>query len=221
MPVGNTTLTWVEQSPLVMGIGAGSAQVARVLRDGADIVDVGRASGEFVREVRHTHAGVPVAVDVAGVGGFAGFREVARARPDLVYASDDVLAREVAALAAESGAAVVCSVDDVEWLRAEGVTRLFVTPGRWQSGSVRTLRRGTELPAGEWPVLLTVSDGGAAAGGPAAGVGAEAIAAAALAAMAGVRILRTDRVTETRRTVDMIASIAGTRQPARVRRALA
>ncbi len=239
MPVGNTTLTWVEQSPLVMGIGVGSAQVARVLREGADIVDLGRASGAFVREVRHTHTGVPVAVDVAGVTGRTGrAREVAAARPDLLYASDGVLAREVAALAAESGAAVVCSVGDVEWLRAEGVARVFVTPGWGQSASVRTLRRGRELAAGEWPVLLTVSDG-AGPDGPASGVGAqgglghvcgteghlglapEAIAAAAFAAMAGVRILRTDRVIETRRTVDMIASIAGTRQPARVRRALA
>ncbi len=210
MPVGNTTLTWVEQSPLVMGIGVGSAQVARVLREGADIVDLGRASAAFVREVRHTHTGVPVAVDVAGVNGRAGFRDVADARPDLLYASDGVVAREVAVLAAESGAAVVCSVDDVEWVRAEGVAQVFVTPGWGQSAPARTLRRGRELAAGEWPVLLTVSDGAP-----------EAIAAAALAAMAGVRILRTDRVTETRRTVDMIASIAGTRQPARVRRALA
>lgn len=179
--------------------------MARVLREGADMVDLGRASGAFVREVRHTHVGVPVAMDVAGV---TGAREVACARPDLLYASDGPMDREVAALAAESGAAVVCSADEAERLRAEGVAQVFVTPG-WRQ-STATLRQGRELAAGEWPVLLTVSEGAP-----------EAIAAAAFAAMAGVRIVRTDRVTETRRTVDMIASIAGTRQPARVRRALA
>ncbi|MPY98776.1 MAG: hypothetical protein GEU97_12420 [Actinophytocola sp.] len=160
---------------------------------------------------------------------------MADARPDLLYVSNGAMEREVVALAAESGAAVVCSAGEVEWLRAAGVAQVFVTPGWRQYASARTLRQGRELAAGEWPVLLTVSDGagGDAAGGAQGalryricteghlGRAPEAIAAAALAAMAGVRILRTDRVTETRRTVDMIASIAGTRQPARVRRALA
>ncbi|MFC6871089.1 hypothetical protein [Haloechinothrix salitolerans] len=205
----------MEQFPLVMGVASDSAQAGRVLRDGADIVDLGRASGALLRELRHTHAGVPLAVDVAGVSDAAArVRELAGAGADLVYATGGSMERELAVLAAESGAAVVCSPGEVEWLRAEGVARVFVTPGWRQSASARTLRWGRELADGDWPVLLTVSDGDAE-NGP------DTIAAAALAAMAGVRVLRTDRVTETRRTVDMIASIAGTRQPARVRRALA
>ncbi|MPY79581.1 MAG: hypothetical protein GEV04_14100 [Actinophytocola sp.] len=188
----------MEQCPLVMGVVAGPGGVAPAVRDGADILDLGRASGAFVREVRHTNPGVPLAVDVAG-----GTPDLA----DLLYDTDGSTERDLAALAAESGAAVVCSAGTAERMRAPA--QVFISPG-WRQ-DVGTLRRGREL-AEDWPVLLTVSHGDS---------GPDAIAAAALAATAGVRIVRTDRVTETRRTVDMIASIAGTRQPARVRRALA
>lgn len=221
MPVGNTTLTWVEQYPLVMGVATDIAQVTRVLREGADIVDLCRASGAFVREVRHAHTGVPLAIDVAGRT-----RDLAGIHADLLYDSAGSTDRELAALAAESGAAVVCSVGEATRLRAEGTVRVFVTPG-WRPDAT-TLRRGRELAA-DWPVLLTVSGTPEPGGGRESdawepgdsALAPDAIAAAALAAMAGVRLVRTTRVTETRRTVDMIASIAGTRQPARVRRALA
>ncbi|WP_157362392.1 hypothetical protein [Haloechinothrix halophila] len=211
----------MEQSPLVMGVVTDAAQVARVLREGADIVDLRRASGTFVHEVRHTHTGVPIAVDVAG-----GARDLAGIGADLLYDSAGSTERELTALAAESGAAVVCSVGEAERLRTEGMVRVFVTPG-WRQDPT-TLRRGRELAA-DWSVLLTVSGSPEPGGGGESdarepgdsAIAPDTIAAAALAAMAGVRIVRTTRVTETRRTVDMIASIAGTRQPARVRRALA
>lgn len=204
MSVGNKTLTWGEQSPLVMGIAAGVAEAARLVGDGADALDLGGANGVVVREVRHNHPAIPIAVDLG---------DGAADDADLLVAPPGSSERELARIAASSGAAVVCSIEDAGRLHAAGVAQLLVTPGR--RPDIGTVRGGAELAGGDWPVLLTVSCGGVPE------IGAEVIAAAAHAAAAGVRIIRTDRVTETRRTVDMIASIRGTRPPAKVRRALA
>ncbi len=87
------------------------------------------------------------------------------------------------------------------------------------------LRRCDELVATGWPVLMALSNKDFI--GEALGVGAVTdrlegtLAATALAAAAGARVFRAHEVAATRRTVDMVAAIAGTRPPARTVRALA
>jgi dihydropteroate synthase len=86
------------------------------------------------------------------------------------------------------------------------------------------LRRCDELVATGWPVLMALSHKDFV--GETLGVGLEergegTLAATALAAAAGARVFRAHDVAATRRTVDMVASIRGTRPPSRVVRGLA
>lgn len=87
------------------------------------------------------------------------------------------------------------------------------------------LRRCDELVATGWPVLMALSNKDFI--GETLGVAAVTerlegtLAATALAAAAGARLFRVHEVAATRRTVDMVASILGTRPPARTVRALA
>jgi len=79
------------------------------------------------------------------------------------------------------------------------------------------LRRCGELVATGWPVLMALSHKDFI--GETLGVGLEergegTLAATALAAAAGARVFRAHDVAATRRTVDMVASIQGTRAPA-------
>lgn len=87
------------------------------------------------------------------------------------------------------------------------------------------LRRTGELVATGWPVLMALSNkdfvGETLGGLPPEDRLEGTLAATAIAAHAGARVFRAHNVRETRRVVDMVASIAGTRTPARVRRALA
>lgn len=87
------------------------------------------------------------------------------------------------------------------------------------------LRHCDELVATGWPVLMALSNKDFV--GETLGVAdvtqrlEGTLAATALAAAAGARVFRAHQVTATRRTVDMVASIVGTRPPARTVRALA
>ncbi|HEY2207324.1 MAG TPA: dihydropteroate synthase [Pseudonocardia sp.] len=86
------------------------------------------------------------------------------------------------------------------------------------------LRRCGELVATGWPVLMALSHKDFV--GETLGVGLEergegTLAATALAAAAGARVFRAHDVAATRRTVDMVASILGTRPPAGCVRGLA
>ncbi|GEL18578.1 dihydropteroate synthase [Pseudonocardia asaccharolytica DSM 44247 = NBRC 16224] len=87
------------------------------------------------------------------------------------------------------------------------------------------LRRVDELVATGWPVLMALSNKDFV--GETLGVTEVTerlegtLAATALAAAAGARAFRVHEVAATRRTVDMVASIVGTRPPARTVRALA
>ncbi len=87
------------------------------------------------------------------------------------------------------------------------------------------LRRCDELVATGWPVLMALSNKdfvGETLGTSEVTERLEGtLAATALAAAAGARVFRAHEVTATRRTVDMVASIVGTRPPARTVRALA
>ncbi|MFC5993957.1 dihydropteroate synthase [Pseudonocardia hispaniensis] len=87
------------------------------------------------------------------------------------------------------------------------------------------LRRADELVATGWPVLMALSNKDFV--GETLGVTEVTerlegtLAATALAAAAGAMAFRAHEVAATRRTVDMVASILGTRPPARTVRALA
>lgn len=86
------------------------------------------------------------------------------------------------------------------------------------------LRRCDELVATGWPVLMALSNKDFV--GETLGVGLTerlegTLAATAVAAAAGARVFRAHEVAATRRTVEMVAAIAGTRAPARAVRALA
>ncbi|MDQ3151557.1 MAG: dihydropteroate synthase [Actinomycetota bacterium] len=86
------------------------------------------------------------------------------------------------------------------------------------------LRRLDELVATGWPVLMALSNKDFI--GETLGVGLTdrldgTLAATAVAAWTGARVFRVHEVRQTRRVVDMVASIAGTRPPARAVRGLA
>ncbi|WP_447005696.1 dihydropteroate synthase [Saccharothrix isguenensis] len=86
------------------------------------------------------------------------------------------------------------------------------------------LRRLDELVATGWPVLMALSNKDFV--GETLGVEVRdrvdgTLAATSVAAWTGAKVFRAHQVRQTRRVVDMVASIAGTRPPARVLRALA
>jgi dihydropteroate synthase len=86
------------------------------------------------------------------------------------------------------------------------------------------LRRLGELVATGWPVLMALSNKDFVGETIGAGVADRVdgtLAATSVAAAAGARVFRAHEVRRTRQTVDMVASIAGTRPPARCLRALA
>lgn len=86
------------------------------------------------------------------------------------------------------------------------------------------LRRLDELVATGWPVLMALSNKDFV--GETLGAEVEdrvdgTLAATSVAAWTGAKVFRAHQVRQTRRVVEMVASIAGTRPPARVLRALA
>jgi dihydropteroate synthase len=86
------------------------------------------------------------------------------------------------------------------------------------------LRRCDELVATGWPVLMALSNKDFI--GETLGVGVDdrvdgTLAATAIAAWANVRVFRAHQVRRTRHVLEMVASIAGTRPPARATRGLA
>ncbi len=86
------------------------------------------------------------------------------------------------------------------------------------------LRRLDELVGTGWPVLMALSNKDFIGETLGADVGDRVdgtLAATAVAAWAGARVFRAHEVGRTRRALEMVASIAGTRTPTRVLRALA
>jgi dihydropteroate synthase len=86
------------------------------------------------------------------------------------------------------------------------------------------LRRLDELVATGWPVLMALSNKdfvGETLGVSLAERVDGTLAATSVAAMAGARVFRAHEVGRTRKVVEMVASIAGTRPPSRCVRALA
>jgi dihydropteroate synthase len=121
-------------------------------------------------------------------------------------------------------------VGQAERMLALGIPRagILIDPthdfGKNTWHGLELLRRCDELVATGWPVLMALSHKDFI--GETLGVGLEergegTLAATALAAAAGARVFRAHDVAATRRTVEMVASILGTRPPSRVVRGLA
>ncbi len=143
---------------------------------------------------------------------------VPRTRPHRVR-YDDVVADVVAEVTAAAHRAVAAGV------RRDGV---LIDPthdfGKNTYHGLALLRHADALVETGFPVLMALSNKDFV--GETLGVALDeriegTLAATALAAAAGARVFRVHEVAATRRTLEMVASIAGTRAPARTVRGLA
>jgi dihydropteroate synthase len=131
----------------------------------------------------------------------------------------DVVAEVVAELVARAEHVVALGVP---------ADRVLIDPthdfGKNTWHGLALLRRVDELVGTGWPVLMALSNKDFI--GETLDVGVEdrvdgTLAATSVAALAGARVFRAHEVRRTRQVVEMVASIAGTRPPARCLRALA
>lgn len=165
----------------------------------------------------------PGVLDAAGESG-AGFvcshtgGAVPRTRPFRV-GYEDVVQDVVDELTAAAQRALAAGVP------ADGV---LIDPthdfGKNTFHGLELLRRLDEIVALGHPVLMALSNKdfiGETLDADVDGRGEGTLAATAVAALAGARVFRTHDVPGTLRTVEMVASIMGTRQPARTVRGLA
>ncbi|WP_245645331.1 dihydropteroate synthase [Pseudonocardia acaciae] len=180
---------------------------------GADLVEV---SGDgrlvpIVAQARQRHPDLVIGVRT-GLARVAG--PACAVGADLLGVGADP---ELAEVAAEHGVGVACPADRAERMVELGVPKEGILVDAEGAGhGLELLRRRDELVTTGWPVLMTLS------GGELTGEGA--LAAVALAAADGVKAFRAHgagEVAAVRRTVDMVASILGTRPPARCVRGLA
>jgi dihydropteroate synthase len=245
-------------------------RVREVVAQGAEIVDIGgvkaapgdevdvaeeiRRTVAFVAAVREEHPDVVISVDTwrSEVG-----REVCAAGADLLNDAWGGHDPALAEVAAEYGAALVCThtggvaprtrphrvaYDDVvadvltttvglaERATALGVDRrsVLLDPahdfGKNTWHSLAVTRRLDELTATGWPVLVSLSNKdfvGETLDLPVGERLTGTLAATAICAWHGARVYRVHQVVETRQVLDMVATIRGTRPPARTVRGLA
>jgi len=252
------------------GLDAALAAVDRAVAEGAAIVDIGgvkagpgdevdaaeelRRTAEVVAGVRATHPDLVISVDTwrAEVA-----RVLAGEGADLLNDTWGGVDPELAAVAAETGAGLVCAhaggqaprtrphrvaYDDVvadvvgtvtglaERAVAAGVRRdgIVIDPahdfGKNTWHSLEVTRRLGELVGTGWPVLVSLSRKdfvGETLDLPPDDRLEGTLAATAISAWLGARIFRAHDVAATRRVLDTVASIRGTRPPAVARRGLA
>ena len=249
---------------------AAMAAVDAAVAEGAALVDLGgvRAGpGEevsedeevrrvvpFVAAVRRRHPTLAISVDTwrAGVG-----RAACEAGADLLNDAWQGADPGLAAVAAEHGAALVCShagglpprtdphrvaYDDVvadvvatvtaladralaAGVRADGILVDAAHDfGKNTYHSLEVTRRLDELVATGWPVLVAVSNKkflGEVLDVDKDGRLEATLAATAISAWHGAQVFRAHQVAATRRVLDTVGAIRGTRAPAVSRRALA
>jgi dihydropteroate synthase len=245
-------------------------RVRDVVRDGAEIVDIGgvkAAPGDvvdvgeeidrtasFVAAVRAEFPDLVISVDTwrHEVGEAA-----CRAGADVLNDAWGGWDPELAAVAAQFGAALVCThaggveprtrphriaYDDVVGHvvavtvgLAERAVSLGVDPhsvlidpghdfGKNTRHSLELTRRLPELVATGWPVLVSLSNKDFVGETLSKPVGERLIgtlATTSVCAWLGARVFRAHNIAETRQTLDMVATIRGTRPPARTVRGLA
>ena len=198
---------------VVISVDTWRSEVGRLaVAEGADLInDTWAGADPRLGEVA-AEAGVGIVC--SHTGGMA-----PRQRPHRVrYA--DVVAEVLADLCAQA-----------ERLVALGVPKqgILIDPthdfGKNTFHGLALLRHCDQLVASGWPVLMALSNKDFI--GEALGVTdvterlEGTLAVTALAAAAGARVFRAHEVAETRRTVDIVATVAGARPPARTVRALA
>jgi len=253
-----------------VGLGAALEAVARAVDEGADLVDIGgvragygpavEADEELARvlpvvaAVRERFPQLLISVDTwrAEVAS-----QVVAAGADLINDTWAGADPGLLAVAAETGAALVCShtgglgprtdphrvsYDDVvadvvatvttaaERAVEAGVRNdgILIDPthdfGKNTRHSLELTRRLDELVATGWPVLVALSRKdfvGETLDLPPGDRLEGTLAATAISAWHGARVFRAHDVRATRRVLDMVASIRGTRAPAVARRGLA
>jgi dihydropteroate synthase len=245
-------------------------RVREVVRDGADIVDIGgvkaapgtivtieeeiERTAEFVAAVRSEFPQLVISVDTwrHEVGEAA-----CRAGADLINDAWGGWDPQLAAVAARYRAGLVCThaggveprtrphrigYDDVvadvlsrtvaEAQRAVALgvdaRSVVIDPahdfGKNTRHSLEVTRRLEELVQSGWPVLVSLSNKdfvGETLNRPVGERLIGTLAATSVSAWLGARIFRAHNIAETRQTLDMVASIKGTREPARSIRGLA
>ena len=251
-------------------LAAAVDRVDQVVAEGADMVDVGgvkaapgeevtaaeeiRRTADLVAAIREAHPQLPLSIDTwrAEVA-----REVLAAGADVVNDAWGGVDAELAEVAAEAGAGIVCThagglpprtrphrigYPDVgadildrtttlaERAVAAGVARerVLIDPGhdfgKNTRHSLEATRRLGELVDTGWPVLVALSNKdfiGETLGVPLDERLTGTLAATAVCAWLGARVFRAHDVAATRQTLDMVASIQGTRAPLRTTRGLA
>ncbi|MEO5853354.1 MAG: dihydropteroate synthase [Nocardioides sp.] len=197
---------------LVISVDTWRAEVARaVCREGADVLnDAWGGADPALVDVAAEHGAAVICTHTGGVQ--------VRTRPHRIE-YDDVVA-----------AAIADTVAYAERAMAAGVPResLVIDPahdfGKNTFHSLEVTRRLGEMVATGWPVLVSLSNKDFVGESLDLPVGERLVgtlAATAVCALAGARIYRVHEVVETRQVVDMVATIAGTRPPARAIRGLA
>jgi dihydropteroate synthase len=197
---------------LVISVDTWRSEVARVLAgEGADLLNDtwGGVDPELARVAAATGAGLVC----AHAGG-----QAPRTRPHRV-AYADVVADVLATVTGLAERAVA------EGVRADGIV---IDPahdfGKNTRHSLEVTRRLDELVATGWPVLVSLSRKdflGETLDLPPDDRLEGTLAATAVSAWLGARVFRAHDVAATRRALDTVASIRGTRPPAVTRRGLA
>ncbi|SFF49461.1 dihydropteroate synthase [Blastococcus tunisiensis] len=197
---------------LPISIDTWRAEVAtEVLAAGADVVN--DAWGGVDPDLAEVAAAAGAGIVCTHAGGLP-----PRTRPHRV-AYDDVVADIAGRTTALAEAAVAAGVDR---------DRVLIDPGhdfgKNTRHSLEATRRLDELVATGWPVLVALSNKdfvGETLGVPLGERLTGTLAATAVSAWLGARVFRAHDVAPTRQTLDMVASIRGTRPPVRTVRGLA
>ncbi|KQY50095.1 MULTISPECIES: dihydropteroate synthase [unclassified Nocardioides] len=197
---------------LVISVDTWRAEVGRaVCSEGADLLN--DAWGGADPELVDVAAEFDAAIICTHTGGVT-----PRTRPHRIEYADVV------------AAAIADTTAYAERALAAGVSRdsIVIDPahdfGKNTAHSLEVTRRLGEMVDTGWPVLVSLSNKDFVGESLDLPVGERLIgtlAATAFCAQAGARIYRVHEVVETRQVVDMVATIMGSRQPARVTRGLA
>lgn len=200
-----------EFSDVVISVDTWRAEVGRAVCDvGADLLN--DAWGGHDPELAAVAAEYDAALVCTHTGGV-----LPRTRPYRVE-YDDVVADAVERTVAYAERAVSLGVDP---------RSVLIDPahdfGKNTWHSLEVTRRLHEMTATGWPVLVSLSNKdfvGETLDLPVGERLTGTLAATAVCAWQGARVYRAHQVTETRQVLDMVATIQGTRPPARVVRGL-
>lgn len=210
--VGFVAKVRAEFADVVISVDTWRADVGRaVCAEGADLLN--DSWGGYDPELASVAAEFDVALVCAHAGGLR-----PRTRPHRV-SYDDVVADVLRRTVALARRAVEAGVDPA---------RVIIDPahdfGKNTWHSLEVTRRLDELVGTGWPVLVSLSNKDFVGESLELPVGQRltgTLAATAVCAWHGARIYRVHEVAQTRQVLDMVASIKGTRPPARALRGLA